>query len=61
MKSLNTKLLLSALGIVAMLSSPALAQRSQHLTNANQSTVSRTIPGYDSNGRTVEIPDPDQR
>jgi len=61
MKSLDMKLVLSALGIVAMLTSPAFAQKPQHVTYANQSAVYRTIPGYDRDGRTVEIPDPDQR
>ena len=61
MNPLNMKLMLSALGIVAMLTSPAFAQKSQRVTHVNQSAVSQTIPGYDSDGRTVEIPDPDQR
>jgi hypothetical protein len=61
MKSLHIKLALSALGIVAMLASPALAQKSQRATYPNQASSSQTIPGYDSNGQTVAIPDPDQR
>lgn len=61
MKSLDTKLVLSALGIVAMLTGPAFAQKPQHVTHVNQSASSQTIPGYDRDGRTVEIPDPDQR
>lgn len=61
MNSLNPKVALSALGIVAMLASPAFAQKRQHVTHANQSEVSRVIPGYDQNGATVAIPDPDQR
>jgi hypothetical protein len=61
MNSLNPKVALSALGIVAMLAGPAFAQKRQHVTHANQSEVSRVIPGYDQNGATVAIPDPDQR
>jgi hypothetical protein len=37
MKTLNTKLILSAFGIVAMLSSPALAQKQTHQTSQEQS------------------------
>jgi hypothetical protein len=60
MKSLNTKLVLSALGIVAMLTSPAFAQKPHHVARANQSAVYNMIPGYDQDGRTVGIPNPDQ-
>jgi hypothetical protein len=61
---------LSALGIVAMLASPALAQKRQHVTHADQSDVSNVVPGYDvsrvvpgynKDGATVAIPNPDQR
>jgi hypothetical protein len=61
---------LSALGIVALLASPAFAQKRQHLTHANQSgvsgavpgyDVSRVVPGYNRDGATVAIPNPDQR
>jgi hypothetical protein len=60
----------SALGIVAVLASPALAQKRQHVTHVNQSDVSRAIPGsdgsraipgYNKDGATVAIPDPGQR
>jgi hypothetical protein len=64
MKSINTKLVLSALGIVAMLSSPAFAKQPNHqVTNADQSAVSgtNTIPGYDRDGNVVAIPNPDYR
>ena len=70
MNLLNTKVVLSALGIVAMLASPALAQKRQHVTHANQSDVpsvvpgfdaSRVVPGYSKDGATVAIPNPDQR
>ncbi len=59
MKSLNTKLVLSALGIVAMLTSPAFAQKPQ-VTHFNQSAASNTIPGYAKDGSVVGIPDPEQ-
>ena len=69
MKSFNTKLVLSSLGIVAMLTSPAFAQKRHHVTSDTQSAVYRDnhsavyneIPGYDSNGGVVGVPNPDQR
>lgn len=61
MNSLNPKVALSALGIVAVLASPAFAEKRQRVTHVNQSEISRAIPGYDQNGATVAIPDPDQR
>ena len=70
MNLLNTKAVMSALGIVAMLASPALAQKRQHVTHASQSDISRVVPGYDASrvvpgysqdGTTVAIPNPDQR
>ena len=70
MNLLNTKVVLSALGIVALLASPAFAQKRQHITHANQSDVSsvvpsydtsRVVPGYDKDSATVAIPNPDQR
>jgi hypothetical protein len=54
MKSLKTKLVLSALGIVAMLTSPAFAQ-TRHHRYVNQSAVTAPIPGYQS---TVTAPIP---
>ena len=66
----NRKVVLSALGIVAVLAGPAFAQKRQHVTHANQSDVSsvvpdydvsRVVPGYSKDGATVAIPDPDQR
>ena len=71
MKLLNTKVVLSALGIVAVLASPAFAQKRQHITHVNQSDVSvsnvvpgydvsRVVPGYSKDGVTVAIPNPDQ-
>jgi len=69
MNVLNVKVVLSALGIVAALASPAFAQKRQHVTHANQSDVSsvvpydesRVVPGYSKDGATVAIPNPDQR
>ena len=72
MNLLNTKVVLSALGIVAVLASPAFAQKRQHITHVNQSDVSvsnvvpdydvsRVVPGYSKDGATVAIPNPDQR
>jgi len=61
MRSFNTKLVLSSLGIVAMLTSPAFAQKRHHVTSDNQSAVYNEISGYDSNGGVVGIPNPDQR
>ena len=70
MNLLNTKVALSSLGIVAVLASPAFAQKRQHVTHVNQSDVSSVVPGYDvsrvvpgysKDGATVAIPNPDQR
>ena len=70
MNLLNRKVVLSALGIVAVLAGPAFAQKRQHVTHANQSDVSsvvpdydvsRVVPGYSKDGATVAIPNPDQR
>jgi len=70
MNLLNTKVVLSVLGIVAMLASPAFAQKRQHVTHVNQTDVSnvvsgydvsRVVPGYSKDGATVAIPNPDQR
>ena len=70
MSLLNTKVVLSALGIVAILAGPAFAQKRQHVTHANQSDVfsvvpsydtSGVVPGYNRDGAIVAIPNPDQR
>jgi hypothetical protein len=69
MRSFNSKLVLSSLGIVAMLTSPAFAQKRHHFTGANQLAVHRDnqsgvyneIPSYDSNGGVVGIPNANQR
>ena len=70
MNLLNTKVVLSALGIGVVLASPAFAQKRQHVTHVYQSDVtsvapgydvSRVVPGYSKDGATVAIPNPDQR
>lgn len=72
MKSFSSKLALSALGIVAMLTSSAFAHRPHHIARVSQMAIYNVvpgydqdarageIPGYDQNGRTVGIPNPDQ-
>ena len=60
MKSLNTKLVLSTFGIVAMLASPAFAQKRHHVTPASQSAVYNVMPGYDESGAVVDIPNSDR-
>jgi len=66
MKLLNTKLALSAFGIVAMLTSPAFAQKRHHVIPANQSAVYNVVPdynmisGYGESGGVVGIPNPDR-
>jgi hypothetical protein len=58
MKSLNTKLVLSTFGIVAMLTtSPAFAKKPHPVTNNSGSAVYNAIPGYDRDGAVVAIPD----
>jgi hypothetical protein len=57
MKSLNTKLVLSVLAIVAMLTSPAFAKKPHPVTYNNGSAVYNAIPGYDRDGAVVAIPD----
>ena len=59
MKSLNTKLVLSALGIVAMLTGPAFAKKSHPVTH--EAGAYGTISGYDKDGGVVEVPNPDQQ
>ena len=56
MKSLNTKLVLSTFGIVAMLTSAAFAKTPQQVTHNNGSAVYDAIPGYDREGGVVGIP-----
>jgi hypothetical protein len=58
MKSLNAKLVLSAFGIVAMLTSPAFAKKSHQATH--ETGIYNAIPGYDKDGGVVAVPNPDQ-
>jgi len=66
MKLLNTKLALSAFGIVAMLTSPAFAQKRHHVIPANHPALYSVVPsynmisGYSVSGGVVEIPNPDR-
>jgi hypothetical protein len=60
MKSFNMKLVLSAAGIVAMLTGPAFAKKSHQVSHVSGSAVYNTIPGYNRDGGVVGIPDPDQ-
>jgi hypothetical protein len=53
MKTLNTKVILSALGIVAMLSSPAFAQKPTHQASQAQSTQYQAPVEPYHNGDTV--------
>jgi len=61
MKSLNTKVVLSALGIVAVLTGPAFAKKAHHATPDNQSAVYEAISGYGADGGVVPIPNPDDQ
>jgi hypothetical protein len=60
MKSFNSKLALSALGIVAMLSSAASAHKPHHIARADQMAIYNVVPGYDQDARVAEIPGYDQ-
>ena len=69
MKSLNAKWVLSVFAVVAMLTSPAFAKKAQQATynkgapaygSVVGSPVYGAIPGYDSDGNVVAIPDPEQ-
>jgi hypothetical protein len=46
MKSLDTALLLSVLGIATVLSGPAIAQKPHHVTHAKGSAIYNSEPGY---------------
>jgi hypothetical protein len=69
MNLFNTKAVLSALGIVALLASPAFAQKRQQVTHYQSDASSpipgydaaRVVPGYNKDGAIVAIPNPDQR
>ena len=65
MKSLNAKMVLSVVAVVAMLTSPAFAKKAQQATYnygsaASGSPIYGAIPGYDSEGNVVAVPDRDQ-
>jgi hypothetical protein len=46
MKSLGPMLLLSVLGIVTELTSPAFAQKPHHVTRVKRSAIYNVAPGY---------------
>lgn len=56
MKSIGTKLVLSALAIAALLVSPAFAKKAHPVTHG---TSAYTMPGYDRDGGVVAIPNPE--
>jgi hypothetical protein len=56
MKSIGTKLILSALAIATLLVSPAFAKNAHPITHG---TSAYTISGYDRDGGVVAIPNPD--
>jgi len=58
MKSLNTRLALCALGIIAMLTSPAFVKKPHQ--SAQGTSAYDTIPGYDKDGGVVGVQSPDQ-
>ena len=60
MQSLNLKLALSAIGAIAMLTSPAFAKTPRQVTHNDGSAAYNVIPGYDRDGAVVGIPDRDQ-
>jgi hypothetical protein len=56
MKSIGTKLALSALAVAALLVSPAFAKKAHPVTHG---TSAYTMPGYDRDGGVVAIPNPE--
>jgi hypothetical protein len=56
MKSIGTKLILSALAIATLLVSPAFAKKAHPITHG---TSAYTMSGYDRDGGVVAIPNPD--
>jgi|GEM_PF-6646695 hypothetical protein len=63
MKVLGTKTMISALALVALLTTPALAaKRHQPIQDAAVAGYydANAIPGYDSQGNVVAVPNPDQ-
>jgi hypothetical protein len=64
MKTLSTKVALSALAIAALLTSPAFA-KSHHVSQDNGAAINyaapgNDIPGYTNDGSVVGIANPDQ-
>jgi hypothetical protein len=55
----KTKLALSA-AIVLSTALSASAATTPRVTDVNRSATYNVIPGYDKDGRTVDIPSPDQ-
>jgi len=65
MKTISTKVALSALAIAAMLTGPAFAKSHHQVSQDNGSAVynaapGNDIPGYNSDGDVVGIANPDQ-
>jgi hypothetical protein len=69
MKSLNAKLVFSIFAVVALLTSPAFAKKAHQATynygsaaygSVVGSPVYSAMPGYDSEGNVVAIPDSDR-
>ena len=56
MKSISTKLVLSALAVATLLVSPAFAKKAHPVTHG---TSAYTMPGYDRDGGVVAIPNPE--
>jgi hypothetical protein len=66
MNLLNMKRSLFLVAAISLVASPALADKRQHASRggqpeASQPEASKMIPGYNKNGSTVAIPDPDAR
>ena len=55
MEPLPAKLVLSLLGIVAMLTGSAFAQKPRHVIHVSQSAAYDSIPGYDKDGSVIGI------
>jgi hypothetical protein len=58
MKSISTKVVLSALGISALLMTPALAKKAH--TVSRDTGLYSAVSGYDKDGGVVGIPNPDE-
>jgi hypothetical protein len=64
MKTLSTKVALSAVAVAVLLSSPAFAKKAHQVSQDNASAVyaapGNDIPGYTNEGDVVGIANPDQ-